>query len=202
MNEPANRMKEGTDSGGLARPCISQLGIYSSSCGLRVARVCTVRARHLAHPYALILRARHGRLKQREEEWERQIGRERKSDRGREKDSERGTRARIRSVSVDASVSPPRVTGEYSFIKLRARRVRARRPAGLCRTTPLSRRAIVALVGSQVFFVSLSHVPSSSVIDLARSSRLARTFQLFSLSLSLSLSQSLPLFFLLSSSLG
>lgn len=74
----------------------------------------------------------------------------------------------VRNVCADASVSSPRVTGEYSFIKLGARRVRAR---------GLRRRSTVAscdrsVVGSQVFFISLSHVPSSSVVDLARSSRL------------------------------
>lgn len=116
----------------------------------------------------------------------RRIGRERKSDRGRERDAaSEGQRARlVRNVRADASVSPPRVTGEYSFIKLGTRGVRAR---GLRRAAARSAVASCdrSVVGSQVFFVSLSHVPFSSVVDLARSSRLvlARAYAPSSLSL-------------------
>lgn len=120
--------------------------------------------------------------------------REEERQRKRERRSERGTgRARlVRNVRADASVSPPRVTGEYSFIKLGTRGVRAgglRRAAAPPRHRATARSAVAScdrsVVGSQVFFVSLSHVPFSSVVDLARSSRLvlARAYAPSSLSL-------------------
>lgn len=70
------------------------------------------------------------------------------------------------------------------------------RARGLCAATPLSRRAIVALVGSQVFFVSLSHVSSSSVVGLAPFSlALARSRVRSTFSFSLFLSFVSPSFF-------
>lgn len=127
------------------------------------SRVCIVRARRLAYSCASILRAQisaaETERRERERERERQEGRKRERQRARP----------ARNVRADASVSPPCVTGEYSFIKLGARRVRAR---SLRRHRSAVASCDRSVVGSQVFFVSLSRVPSSSVVDLARSSRL------------------------------
>lgn len=69
------------------------------------------------------------------------------------------------------------------------------RARGLCAATPLSRRAIVALVGeSSVFRLPLARLFQSSVVGLAHSRSLTRAYVQRSLSLFFSL-LSLPVFF-------
>lgn len=84
-------------------------------------------ARHTRAPrfYARGSAAEIEKEREREGGWERDRDRAREEERQRKRERRReseGQRARlVRNVRADASVSPPRVTGEYSFIKLRAR---------------------------------------------------------------------------------